>query len=56
MLYFTGDEIRLLQTVGDQMSAAIERARLYESAELIATVDSLTGLFTRRSFFSTCSE
>jgi diguanylate cyclase (GGDEF)-like protein/PAS domain S-box-containing protein len=48
---FTGDEIRLLQTVGDQMSAAIERARLYESAELLATVDSLTSLYTRRHFF-----
>jgi len=48
---FTGDEIRLLQTVGDQMSAAIERARLYENAELLATIDSLTSLFTRRHFF-----
>jgi diguanylate cyclase (GGDEF)-like protein len=48
---FTGDEIRLLQTVGDQLSAAIERARLYESAELMATIDSLTGLFNRRYFF-----
>jgi len=48
---FTGDEIRLLQTVGDQLSAAIERARLYESAELMATVDSLTGLINRRYFF-----
>ena len=48
---FTGDEIRLLQTVGDQLSAAIERARLYESAELMATIDSLTGLINRRYFF-----
>ncbi len=48
---FTGDEIRLLQTVGDQLSAAIERARLYENAELMATIDSLTGLINRRYFF-----
>ncbi len=48
---FSGDEIRLLQTVGDNFSAALERARLYENAEHLATVDSLTGLFTRRHFF-----
>ncbi len=33
------------------MSAAIERARLYENAELMATIDSLTGLINRRYFF-----
>lgn len=48
---FSGDEIRLLQTVGDTFSAALERARLYENAEQLATVDSLTGLFNRRHFF-----
>ncbi|PKO12501.1 MAG: hypothetical protein CVU39_23745 [Chloroflexi bacterium HGW-Chloroflexi-10] len=48
---FSGDEIRLLQTIGDQYSAAIERARLFENAEHLATVDSLTGLFNRRYFF-----
>lgn len=48
---FTGDEIGLLQTVGDSFSAALERARLYEDAEHLATIDSLTGLFNRRHFF-----
>jgi diguanylate cyclase (GGDEF)-like protein len=48
---FSGDEIRLLQTIGDQYSAAIERARLYEEAERMATLDALTELFNRRYFF-----
>ena len=48
---FSGDEINLLQTIGDQYSAAIERAGLFENAELLATIDALTGLFNRRHFF-----
>ena len=48
---FSGDEIRLLQTIGDQYCAAIERARLYEEAERMATIDPLTGLNNRRCFF-----
>ncbi len=48
---FSGDEIRLVQTIGDQYSAAIERARLYEEAERMATLDPLTELFNRRHFF-----
>ncbi len=48
---FTGDEIGLLQTVGDSYSAALERAHLYENAEHLATMDSLTSLFNRRHFF-----
>lgn len=48
---FSGDEIRLMQTIGDQYSAAIERARLYEEAEKMATLDPLTELYNRRYFF-----
>ena len=48
---FSGDEINLLQTIGDQYSAAVERAGLFENAEYLATVDSLTGLYNRRFFF-----
>ncbi|MAT43529.1 MAG: hypothetical protein CL609_14425 [Anaerolineaceae bacterium] len=48
---FSGDEIRLLQTIGDQYSAAIERARLYEEAERMANLDPLTELYNRRYFF-----
>ena len=48
---FSGDEINLLQTIGDQYSAAVERAGLFENAEYLATVDLLTGLYNRRFFF-----
>ena len=48
---FTGDEINLLQTLGDQFSAAIERARIYEEFEQLAMIDSLTGLYNRRQLF-----
>ena len=49
---FTGDEIRLLQTVGDQMSAAIERARLYENAELMATIEFFNWVISIVDIFS----
>lgn len=49
---FTGDEINLLQTLGDQFSAAIERARMYEKFEQLAMIDSLTGLYNRRQLFN----
>jgi len=48
---FTGDEISLLQTLGDQFSAAIERAKMYEKFEQLAMIDSLTGLYNRRQLF-----
>ena len=49
---FTGDEILLLQTLGDQFSAAVERARMYENFEKLAMIDSLTGLYNRRQLFN----
>lgn len=49
---FSGDEISLLQTVGDQFSAAVERARMYENYEKMAMIDSLTGLYNRRQLFN----
>ena len=48
---FSGDEISLLQTLGDQFSAAIERTRMYEQFEKLAMIDSLTGLYNRRQLF-----
>jgi diguanylate cyclase (GGDEF)-like protein len=48
---FSGDEIKLLQTLGEQFSAAIERARMYEQFEQLAMIDSLTGLYNRRQLF-----
>jgi diguanylate cyclase (GGDEF)-like protein len=49
---FSGDEISLLQTLGDQFSAAVERARMYENFEKMAMIDSLTGLYNRRQLFN----
>ncbi len=49
---FTGDEISLLQTIGNQFSAAVERARMYENFEKLAMIDSLTGLYNRRQLFN----
>ncbi len=49
---FTGDEISLLQTIGNQFSAAVERARMYENFEKMAMIDSLTGLYNRRQLFN----
>ncbi len=49
---FSGDEISLLQTLGDQFSAAVERARMYENYEKLAMIDSLTGLYNRRQLFN----
>jgi diguanylate cyclase (GGDEF)-like protein len=48
----TGDERRLLTIIGDQYSAAIERARLFDDVQRLAITDSLTGLFTRRHFWT----
>jgi len=49
---FSGDEISLLQTLGDQFSAAVERARMYENFEKMAMIDSLTGLYNRRQLYN----
>lgn len=49
---FSGDEILLLQTLGDQFSAAVERARMYVNFEKLAMIDSLTGLYNRRQLFN----
>lgn len=49
---FSGDEISLLQTLGDQFSAAVERTKMYEQFEKLAMIDSLTGLYNRRQLFT----
>jgi diguanylate cyclase (GGDEF)-like protein len=43
---FGDDDLRLLESIGQQAAAAIENARLYE----LATVDGLTQLYVRRYF------
>ncbi|MEK6607769.1 MAG: sensor domain-containing diguanylate cyclase, partial [Myxococcota bacterium] len=49
---FGADEVRLLQAIAAQASMAIQNARLYE----LATVDGLTGLYTRRYFDTRLTE
>ena len=48
----TENERRLFRTIGDQYSATIERARLFEDVQTLATTDPLTSLFNRRHFFA----
>jgi two-component system, cell cycle response regulator len=43
---------QLYRTVGHQYSAALERARLLEDLQELATTDPLTGLYNRRQFFT----
>ncbi len=44
------DQIRLVETIAIQASAAIENARLFERVEKLAITDGLTGLFNHRYF------
>ena len=47
---------KLYKTIGDQYSAALERARLFEGVQRLARTDSLTGLFNRRHFFAAAQQ
>ncbi|MBI3287724.1 MAG: GAF domain-containing protein [Chloroflexi bacterium] len=48
---FTAEEIELAQTIAQEISGAIERARLYEETKRLAITDSLTGLYNVRYFY-----
>jgi diguanylate cyclase (GGDEF)-like protein/PAS domain S-box-containing protein len=48
---FTEDEQMLLMIIGRELASAIERARLYEQVQHLATTDGLTGIYNRRHFF-----
>ncbi len=48
---FAEDELEVLQLVANQAAAAMENARLYGRAELIAITDGLTGLYNHRAFY-----
>jgi len=48
---FADDELEILQLVVNQAAAAMENARLYGRAELIAITDGLTGLYNHRAFY-----
>ena len=47
---------KLYKTIGDQYSAALERARLFEGVQRMAMTDALTGLYNRRHFFVTAQQ
>ncbi|HEY5583921.1 MAG TPA: sensor domain-containing diguanylate cyclase [Ruminiclostridium sp.] len=47
---FNDDNLRLLTTIGKQVSMAIENAELYANLQEMATIDGLTGVFNRVYF------
>ncbi len=48
---FTLDDMRLLETVGDQIAVAVENAQLLDKLNELSITDELTGLFNRRHFY-----
>ena len=48
---FTIDDMRLLETVGDQIAVAIENAQLLDRLNELSITDELTGLFNRRRLY-----
>jgi diguanylate cyclase (GGDEF)-like protein len=49
---FHSDDLRLFGMIGSQVAIAIENARLFAETKSLAITDGLTGLHTRRHFFS----
>lgn len=47
---FDDDDLRLLTTIGKQVSMAIENAELYANLQELATTDGLTGVYNRVYF------
>jgi diguanylate cyclase (GGDEF)-like protein/PAS domain S-box-containing protein len=45
------DQIRLLETIAQQTSIAMDNAKLFEKMQTMAITDSLTGLYNRRYFY-----
>jgi diguanylate cyclase (GGDEF)-like protein len=44
-------EVRLVQSFANEVSIAIENARLFKEIQALATTDGLTGLYNRRHFY-----
>ncbi|WP_235969557.1 sensor domain-containing diguanylate cyclase [Anaeromyxobacter diazotrophicus] len=49
-LAYDGDAVRQLEILGLQAGDALQRARLFEATERLATTDGLTGLVNHRTF------
>ncbi len=47
---FVGDEIRASMTMGDYISIALSNARLYQTMQMRAEIDHLSGVLTRQAF------
>ncbi len=45
---FTRNDLPILESAGRHMAAAVENARLFQEIQLLAQIDSLTGLYSRR--------
>lgn len=48
---YNHDQIRLLETIAQQTSIAMDNAKLFEKMQTMAITDSLTGLYNRRYFY-----
>jgi diguanylate cyclase (GGDEF)-like protein/PAS domain S-box-containing protein len=48
---FDEDDVHFFLTLARQIATVIERARLFEETQRLATIDALTGLDNRRRFF-----
>lgn len=48
---FTQEQVDLAMTIGSQVAASIENARLHEETKRLAITDGLTGLYNRRHFY-----
>lgn len=47
---FDKDNVRLLETIGQQVGIALENAGLYQKMQELATIDGLTGIYNRLYF------
>jgi diguanylate cyclase (GGDEF)-like protein/PAS domain S-box-containing protein len=48
---FDPNQVRLVETIAQQTSIAIDNAKLFEKTQEMAITDSLTGLYNRRYFY-----